>query len=268
MLLSDRVAIITGSALGIGKATAVKFSEEGCAVTICDIAEAAGEKTANEISARGGRCLFVHCDVTNGDQVQEMVNRTIEKFGKVDILVNCAGGVSGAKASGEGERKAGGIENISEWQWDKIVNLNLKSQFFTCKAVIPHMKAQKYGKIVNLSSMGAIHPPDAIAHYHAAKGGVIGLTSNLAFELAPFNICVNAILPGPVRSEFFSEILSGVNQADSEAFFNMLAKKVPLRRMGKPEDIAGVALFLASGLSDYVTGEAINAGGGLPLTPE
>jgi 3-oxoacyl-[acyl-carrier protein] reductase len=268
MLLTDRVAIITGGAVGIGKATAVKFAEEGCSVVISDISAAAGEKTAAEIAGRGKNCLFIRCDVTSGEQVQDMVNRTISKFGRIDILVNDAGGVSGAKEGPGGERKAGGIENISEWQWDKIVDLNLKSQFLCCKAVIPHMKACRYGKIINFSSMGAIYPPDSIAHYHAAKGGVIALTTNLAFELARYNIYVNAILPGPVRSEFFTEILDGVNKADSEAFFKMLANKVPLRRMGKPEDIAGVALFLACGLSDYVTGEAINAGGGLPLSPE
>jgi 2-hydroxycyclohexanecarboxyl-CoA dehydrogenase len=262
------VAIIAGSAVGIGRATAVKFAEEGCKVVICDISAAAGQRTADQIAQKGSESLFVRCDVTNGAQVQDMVDQTIRKFGKIDILVNDAGGVAGVKEGSGRERKAGGIENISEIQWDKIVDFNLKSQFLCCKAVVPHMKARKYGKIVNLSSMGAIHPPDSIAHYHAAKGGVIALTANLAFELARFNICVNAILPGPVRSEFFHEILEGVNEADSEAFFAKLADKVPLRRMGKPEDIAGVALFLASGLSDYVTGEAINAGGGLPLTPE
>ncbi len=268
MLLNGRVAIITGAAVGIGRATARKFAAEGCSVVVCDISDPAGQKTAQDICAMGQEALFVHCDVTDGRQVNEMVQKTISRFGKVDILVNDAGGVVGAREGSTGDRKAGGIENISETQWDKIVDFNLKSQFLCCKAVIPHMKARKYGKIVNLSSMGAVHPPDSIAHYHAAKGGVIALTVNLAFELAPFNICVNAILPGPVRSEFFHEILQGVNEADSEAFFAKLAAKVPLLRMGKPEDIAGVALFLASELSDYVTGESINAGGGLPLTPE
>jgi len=114
--------------------------------------------------------------------------------------------------------------------------------------------------------MGAVHPPAPIIHYHAAKGGVLSLTSNLAFELARFNITVNAVLPGPVRSEFFREMVQDDKQ--KEEFFTMLGKRVPMQRMGTPEDIAGVALFLASDLSSYVTGESICAGGGLPLTPD
>jgi len=133
---------------------------------------------------------------------------------------------------------------------------------------VPYMKKKKYGKIINVSSMGAIHPPAPIVHYHAAKGGVLGLTTNLAFELAPFNITVNAILPGPITTEFFTEMLKKMSKAEGKAFFKMLESKVPMHRMGTPGEIAGVALFLASDLSSYVTGEAINAGGGLPLEPQ
>jgi NAD(P)-dependent dehydrogenase (short-subunit alcohol dehydrogenase family) len=272
MLLSQRVAIITGGAVGIGRAIALKFADEGCWVVVSDISETAGKKTLEEVRNKGKEGLFVRCDVTDYSQVQAMVNETMAKFGKIDILVNNAGGVAGVNKEAEGKpkgkAKSGATEDISEEAWDKIVDLNLKSQFLCCKAVIPIMKARRYGKIINFSSMGAIYPPDSIAHYHAAKGGVIALTTNLAFELARFNIYVNAILPGPVRSEFFREILRDVLDPEKEAFYKMLANKVPLRRMGKPEDIAGVALFLASELSDYVTGEAINAGGGLPLSPE
>jgi NAD(P)-dependent dehydrogenase (short-subunit alcohol dehydrogenase family) len=116
--------------------------------------------------------------------------------------------------------------------------------------------------------MGAVHPPAPIVHYHSAKGGVIALTANLAFELARFNITVNAFLPGPIRSEFFTGILKGMTEEERKTFFTMLDKRVPMQRMGTPEDMAGVALFLASDLSSYVTGEAICAGGGLPLTPD
>jgi NAD(P)-dependent dehydrogenase (short-subunit alcohol dehydrogenase family) len=130
------------------------------------------------------------------------------------------------------------------------------------------MKKNKYGKIVNVSSMGAIHPPAPIVHYHSAKGGVLGLTTNLAYELRQENITVNAILPGPILSEFFNNMLDNISEEEGKAFFNMLDNKVPMHRMGKPEEIAGVALFLASDMSSYVTGEAINAGGGLPLTPD
>ena len=258
MLLTDRVAIVTGAAVGIGKGIAGKFAAEGCSVVISDISEPAGQKTANEISRLGREALFVPCDVKEKRQVQEMVNQTLNKFGRVDILVNNAGGVAGSKG--------GPILDLSEEDWDRIIDINLKGQFLCCQAVVPFMKEHKYGKIVNVSSMGAIHPPAPIAHYHSAKGGVLSLTKNLAFELARFNITVNAILPGPIRSEFYTEILT--QKPDKEEFFTMLGNRTPMHRMGTPEDVAGVALFLATDLSSYVTGQSICVGGGLPLTPD
>lgn len=254
MLLNDRVAIVTGGAVGIGRGIALKFAEEGCSVVVVDISVAEGTKTAREVTKRGREGLFVKCDVTDNRQVQDMVSQAIGKFGRVDILVNNAGGVF---------RGGGLIEEITEEQWDKLLSLNLKSQFLCCKAVIPYMKERKYGKIINVSSLGAVHPPAPLAHYHAAKGGVLGLTTNLAFELAPYNICVNAILPGPIMTEFYTEILKSI--PDKDAFFASLGNRVPLKRMGTPEDIAGVALFLASELSAYVTGESIRVTGGIPL---
>jgi NAD(P)-dependent dehydrogenase (short-subunit alcohol dehydrogenase family) len=252
VLLTDRTAIITGAAAGIGKGIALRFAAEGCNVVAVDIAEA-GRQTTDAIVMNGGNSIFVQCDITDNRQVEEMAGVALAQYGKIDILVNNAGGVSGD----------GPIEAVSEEVWRRVVDLNLNSQFFCCKAVIPHMKKAGYGKIVNLSSMGAIHPPAPIVHYHAAKGGVLGLTVNLALELAHCNITVNAILPGPVMTEFFNEIVK-TKPAD---FLQSLGKKVPMQRMGTPEDIAGVALFLASDLSSYVTGESICAGGGLPLAP-
>lgn len=257
MLLKNKIAIVTGGASGIGRGIALMFAGEGSSVVVVDIAEPERKKTAQAVSRKGAEGIFIKCDVTSRRQVQEMVAKTIDKFGRIDILVNNAGGVPGAGP--------GSITDITEAQWDKIVDLNLKGQFLCCQAVVPHMKKKKYGKIINISSLGAVHPPASIIHYHAAKGGVLSLTSNLAFELARFNINVNAILPGPVRTDFYTGILEKVS--DKEAFFAELGRKVPLQRMGTPEDIAGVALFLASELSSYVTGEAIRAGGGLPLSP-
>jgi NAD(P)-dependent dehydrogenase (short-subunit alcohol dehydrogenase family) len=257
MLLKDRVAIVTGANTGIGKGIALKFVQEGCKVVISGRNVAKGNKAADEISKEGGKCIFKACDVTDGRQVQELVSYTIKEFGKIEILVNNAGGVSGPD---------GPIETVSEEEWDKIVDLNLKSQFLFCKAVIPYMKQQKYGKIVNVSSMGAIHPPAPIVHYHSAKGGVLGLTTNLAFETAQSGITVNSLMPGPIMTEFFDEVVK--DMPDPQAFFASLSKKVPMNRMGTPEDMAGVALFLASDLSAYVTGQSIYAGGGLPLPPQ
>jgi len=261
VLLSNRVAIITGGAVGIGRGIALKFAEEGCSVVIADILESEGKKTVEGVFKKGRDGVFVHCDVTDSRQVQDMASKALSKFGKVDILVNNAGGLPGVTPGRS-------IVDITEEQWDKILDLNLKSTFLCCKAIVPHMKEKKYGKIINLSSIGVVQPPDSVIHYHAAKGGVLGLTVNLAFDLAPFNICVNAILPGPVRTPFYEPLIGSMTGKEKDAFFADIAKKaVPLQRIGTPEDIAGAALFLASELSAYVTGESLYVAGGIPLSP-
>lgn len=257
MLLKDRVAIITGGAMGIGQGIARRFADEGCSVVITDISDDEGKKTVDEITKKGQKAIYVHCDVTKEKEVVASVKKTIDTFGKVDILVASAGGIPGFKGES--------IEDTTEEMWDKIVNLNLKGLFFCNKAVIPYMKAKKYGKIVNVSSLGAIAPPAPIMHYHAAKGGVISLTCNLAQEVARFNITVNCILPGPIRTPFWKPVTVGVEDVDG--FFDNIAKGVvPLQRVGTPEDVAGGALFYASDLSSYVTGDRMLISGGIPLT--
>jgi NAD(P)-dependent dehydrogenase (short-subunit alcohol dehydrogenase family) len=260
VLLKDKVAIVTGGAKGIGRGICLKFASEGCSVAVTDLNLESAREVADEIKATGGKALAIGADVSDIARVKNAVTQTVKKFGKVDILVNNAGGVFAIKG--------GPIETTTEDDWNTIININLKGQFFFCQAVVPYMKKQKYGKIVNVSSMGAIHPPAPIVHYHSAKGGVLGLTTNLAYELAPFNITVNALLPGPIFSEFYTNMLKDMTEKERKAFFKMLAGRVPMQRVGTPEDMAGVALFLASDLSSYVTGEAICAGGGLPLTPQ
>jgi len=259
MLLKNRVAIVTGGAKGIGKGIALKFASEGGDVVVNARHIEAAREVAKEIKALGRKSVAVKADVSRSADVEAMVAQTVEEFGKIDILVNNAGGTGLVKDSA--------LEDTSEEDWDRIVDINLKGQFLCCRAVVPYMKKAGYGKIVNISSMGAIQPPAPIVHYHAAKGGVLALTKNLAFELAPFNITVNAILPGPIKSEFFNEMLKAMTKKEGKAFFTMLGKRVPMGRMGTPEEVAGVALFLASELSSYVTGEAICVGGGLPLSP-
>jgi NAD(P)-dependent dehydrogenase (short-subunit alcohol dehydrogenase family) len=260
MLLESKVAIVTGSAMGIGRGIALKFAAEGCSVVVTDINQMEGKKTANEISNKGGSAVFMLCDVTDSRQVQEVIDKILAKLGKIDILVNNAGGVPDVV-------QGGSIVDITDEMLDKYLALNLKSAFYGCRAVTPHMKARKYGKIINLSSIGVVQPSASVVHYHMAKGGVLGLTTNLAFDLAPYNICVNAILPGPIRTPFWDPVTRGVK--DKDALFSAIAKKnVPLQRIGTPEDIAGVALFLASDLSAYVTGECIYAAGGIPLLPQ
>jgi 3-oxoacyl-[acyl-carrier protein] reductase len=253
MLLANRVAIITGGARGIGRAIALKFAEEGCSVAIADILEDVAKKTAAEAAAKGREALAIKCNVTDSKQVKSMVSEVIAKFGKIDILVNDAGALPRSYAA----------EEMPEEEWDKVVNLNLKSDFLCSKEVIPYLKKQKYGKIVNLSSIGALYPPSASIHYSAAKAGVLGLTVDLALELGAFNITVNAILPGAIPTDFWNL----PPNADIEAIKANVGKGIVMGRAGTPEDIARVALFFASELSGYVTGQYIVVGGGMPLQP-
>jgi NAD(P)-dependent dehydrogenase (short-subunit alcohol dehydrogenase family) len=257
MLLSDKVAIITGGAKGIGRGIAIKFAEEGCSIAIADINMNEANSTLAEVLKRGREGLAIKCDVKDSKQVGDMVDMVISKFRKVDILVNNAGGLPSLLP----------IEDLPEEEWDEVIALNLKSCFLCCKAIVPFMKEKKYGKIINISSRGAINPPAHVIHYNTAKAGILGMTYDLAFALAPFNICVNAILPGPIRTAIFDPLLESLADEDKEAFFVERGKKVPLQRLGTPEDVAGAALFLASELSAFVTGETLLVSGGLPLSP-
>jgi NAD(P)-dependent dehydrogenase (short-subunit alcohol dehydrogenase family) len=257
MLLKDKVAIVTGGAKGMGRGMALKFAEEGCAVTIADIAMKEAEEAVGEIKKKGGQASALKCDVTSEKQVAETVAKVIEKYGKIDILVNNAGAIAAHTP----------IEELTEEAWDKVLALNLKSDFFFCKYVVPYMKKQKSGKIINLSSIGAVIPPAHEIHYNTAKAGIIGFTNDLANALAPFNINVNCMLPGPIRTNFYDARVSAMTEEEKDAFFKRLGKKVPLGRVGTPEDMAGAALFLASSLSDFITGHALYVTGGLPLQP-
>ena len=257
MLLSDRIALVTGGAMGMGKGIALKFAEEGCRVAVADINIKEAEKTIAEVSKRGGKGTAMQCDVTRIDQVQDTVNRVITQFGKIDILVNNAGGILSTPP----------IEDMTEEEWDTTFALNLKSDFLFCKFVVPNMKKNGYGKIINISSIGAIQPPHHAINYNTAKSGIIGFTYDLANALAPLNITVNSILPGPVRTEFYRARTDSMNEKERDDFFAGLGKKVPMQRPGSLEDIAGPALFLASELSAYVTGQTLIVAGGLPLLP-
>lgn len=251
MLLSNRVAIVTGSAKGIGKGIALKFAEEGCNVGIADIDIKEANNTLAEIKKMGRDGLAMKVDATQESQVRELIESVVNKFGKLDIIVNNAGGLPSTAP----------VDEMSVEEWDKVVVLNLRSTFLGCKLAVPYMKKQKYGKIINISSLGATSPPASNCHYHSAKAGVLGLTKDLAVGLAGNNIYVNAIIPGPIRTAFYGERLN------DDSYFEMLGKTVPIGRVGMPKDIGGAALFLASELSDFVTGEFITVAGGLPLNP-
>jgi NAD(P)-dependent dehydrogenase (short-subunit alcohol dehydrogenase family) len=257
MLLKNRVAIVTGGAKGIGRGIALKFAEEGCFVTIADIAEKEAEATAAEIRKKGGGALAVKCDVTNINDVSAAVDATVKKYGKIDILVNNAGAIA----------KHIPIEDMTEEVWDKVMALNIKSHFLFCKFVVPYMKKARYGKIIGLSSIGAVQPPAHEINYNTAKGAVMSFTADLATALAPLGINVNCILPGPVKSNFYDSTIGALPPAEQEKVFERIGKKTPLQRIGTPEDIAGAALFLASELSSFVTGQALYVSGGIPLSP-
>ena len=252
MLLTNRVAIITGGARGMGRAIALKFAEEGCSIVIADILQEAANNTVNDIAKLGRQALFVSCDVSNSQQVQAMVKQALNKFGKIDILVNDAG--TGYYPNP--------IAQVSEAEWERTLAVNLKGVFLCCKAVTPYMKEQRYGKIVNICSISAISPVGP-ASYSASKGGLMTLTMDVAMEMARYNICANAILPGITRTEMIdSTIPPGTNK---EEYYDRMGKElVPMQRVGTPQDIAKVALFLACDLSDYVTGDRILVGGGAP----
>lgn len=257
MLLEGKSAIITGSAKGMGKGMATKFAKEGCAVAIVDIDQAEAEKTAEEIKAQGGKSIALKVDITKEDQVKTCVQNVVKEFGTVDILINNAGGAGVAYP----------IEEMPEEVWDQTFSLNLKSQYFFCKYVVPILKAKKSGKIINLSSIGVYQPPAHHIAYNSAKAATIGFTNDLAREVAQYNINVNCLVPGPIVTSFYDFRIGNMSDDQKNEFFTQIGKGVPLQRPGMPEDMAGAALFLASEMGAYVTGHALFVTGGLPLQP-
>jgi 3-oxoacyl-[acyl-carrier protein] reductase len=243
----------------MGRAICERFAGEGARVTVADIDMPGAEETLRLVQAAGSEGLVVKCDVTSSEQVKEMVAATVAAFGKIDILVNNAGAVVGAQG------QPTNLTVLSEEAWDKVVDLNLKGVFLCSKEAVPYMKQNGYGKVVNVSSLGAISPPSPHPHYHAAKAGVLGLTYDMAAELGRSNIYVNAIMPGPIRTPFFDEIVEGKTAEEAAAFFKFIGDLAPLGRMGEPDDIAKAALFLASDMSSYITGAVLPVSGGLPL---
>ena len=257
MLLEDKVAIITGGAKGMGRGIALRFAEEGADIVACDIDLEGCRSVADEVRALGRKALAFKTDITSKPEIDEMVAGTLEGLGTIDILINCAGGVPGTHGSGA-------TGTFNEEEWDRIVDINLKGPWLMSEAVLPTMKEKKWGRIVFIASMGAVSPVVSVLHYHSAKAGTIGLSLNLAFELAPLNICVNTIVPGPIETTFWDSLMPPGPERD--AFFAAVSKReVPLGRVGSSKDIAGAALFFASELSDYVTGQTLCVAGGQPM---
>jgi NAD(P)-dependent dehydrogenase (short-subunit alcohol dehydrogenase family) len=268
MRLTGKVALVTGGARGLGRAYVLRLASLGADVVVNDVdldaAREFGETLTaptvmDEVRAHGGRSLGIQADVARKDQVDAMVEQTVRELGRIDILVNNAGG-----ALTPFERGFASIMPEADARF--ILDVNLMGTIFCCQAVAPHMKRQGGGKIINVSSQAGVRGNDtgAIAHYCVAKAGVAEYTRLLAGELGPSGITVNAIAPGVVvTSRAAVQFGRGVDPAkDAEQ-----VQRIPLRRLGQPEDCAKVVEFLATDLSDYVTGQVICVCGGMVLSP-
>ncbi|UCC16902.1 MAG: SDR family oxidoreductase [Dehalococcoidales bacterium] len=255
MILQDKVAFITGGARGMGRAIALRYADEGCNSVIVDVLDKEGEQTITDIKAKGRDAIYLHCDVSNSAQVKETVEKAIEKFGKIDILNNCAGVGTNPTP----------FEATTEEEWDRVMNINCKGTFLTILYVSPYMKKQNSGKIINIVSVAAFETGAMNVHYHASKAAQASVTRSAAADLAPYNVCVNMIHPGMVLTDM-SAVFSGPGVMDVEAHQRGMAQNmVPLKRMGMPEDIAKAALFLASPEAYYITGDSLCVSGGSGL---
>jgi meso-butanediol dehydrogenase/(S,S)-butanediol dehydrogenase/diacetyl reductase len=264
--LAGKVAFITGAGSGIGRGMALCMAQEGATIAIADVNLANARSVAKEIRAAKGRALAMRVDVTKSAQVNAAVQRTLKRFGKIDIAVNDAG-------TG-GEHIGPPLTNIPDEDWDKTFAVNCKGIFIVCKAVMPHMKERKSGKIINISSVAGKKPSVTIPAYSASKAAVIAFTQALAEELAPDNIQVNAICPGiiwtPMWQAFagmLSERIPGLKGQDPAIAFKAIttAPQGNVQRIQRPEDIGMLAVFLASDEAKRISGEAISVEGPTPL---
>ena len=239
--LKDKVAIVTGGGSGIGKSIALEFARVGAKVVVGSRKQENLDKVAEEIKAIGGESLAIATDVRVPEQVDNLVKQTVDKFGKLDIMVNNAGASFPIA-----------VEELSPNGWDTIININLKGTFLCSVAAGKVMIQQKSGKIINISSVAGINGSPRMAHYGAAKAGVINLTKTLAVEWAPYNINVNCIAPGMIETEGVraQQILTTERAEDD-------TQAVPLQLPGRTEDVAYLALFLASEASDHISGETM-----------
>jgi NAD(P)-dependent dehydrogenase (short-subunit alcohol dehydrogenase family) len=248
--LKDKVAIVTGagSQIGFGKAIALTLVKEGCSVVVCDIDYDGAKQTAEEINASGGRAMAVKTDVTNGDEVNNMVKQTIEKFGKVDIMVANAGHAFAR----------GPFADQTEEDWDKDIGLNLKGVMLCARAVLPNMLERGYGKIIATSSGAAKRGGPGVEAYGAAKAGVGGFTKSLALSVAAQGVNVNCIAPAIAVTNFIGGKMNpGVEK---------MIEEIPQRRATVPQDVANLVAFLASDVSSHITAQMISVDGGSTTT--
>ncbi|TCS79223.1 3-oxoacyl-[acyl-carrier-protein] reductase [Tepidibacillus fermentans] len=246
-MLSGKVAIVTGGSKGIGKEIALTLAEAGANIVLnYNQSQQAAEEVMSQIKAFGRECLLIQADVSKSEEVQSLIDTTLEHFGKIDILVNNAG-----------ITKDNLIMRMKEEDWDQVIDTNLKSVFLTSKAVSRTMMKQRSGKIVNITSVVGILGNVGQANYVSAKAGVIGLTKTLAREFASRNITVNAIAPGFIETDMTAKLSPEIQES--------LLTQIPLARFGKPKDVAKVVKFLVSEDADYITGQIIHVDGGMVM---
>ncbi|MDH4127243.1 MAG: 3-oxoacyl-[acyl-carrier-protein] reductase [Spirochaetota bacterium] len=243
--LEGKIAIVTGSARGIGKSIALKLAKLKANLVISDLMDVSD--TVKEIDALGQKAVGVQADVSNEDDVKNLIDKAIEIFGRLDILVNNAG-----------ITKDNLTMRLPVEDWDKVININLKSVFLCTKAAIRPMMKQKSGKIINIASIIGLVGNAGQVNYSASKAGVIAITKSVAQEVGSRNININAIAPGFIET--------AMTQALPEKVRNELLEKIPLKRLGSPEDVANLVAFLASDQADYITGQVFVLDGGMTMT--
>lgn len=248
--LTEKVAIVTGGATGIGRAIAEGFADFGAGVSICGRRMENCQAACDQISARTGSVtLPVSCDVSKKEDVERLIQLTQRKFGRIDILVNNAG-VSGNEKE---------ILRMEDEDWDSVININLRGAFLTARAVAPHMIAGGGGKIINIASLAAFMGFARMSSYSASKAGIIQLTKVMALEWAKHNIQVNAVCPGYVKTNINAAFFA------TDAGKRVIEQKIPLKRLGRTDEMKGVAVFLASGASSFMTGSVVIVDGGQSL---
>jgi NAD(P)-dependent dehydrogenase (short-subunit alcohol dehydrogenase family) len=248
-LLEGKAALITGSGSGQGRAAALAFAQHGARIAVIDIDDAGAAETVRQVKSAGGSAFALHADVSLRPDCDKMVQAAVDQFGRLDVLYNNAA-----------VQMSGTLLECTEEQWDLTLATNLSAIFWACRAAIPHMLAGGGGSILNTAStLGLIGSPGFVA-YGAAKAGLIALTRQIAVEYAPL-IRANVIAPGSIDTPRFQRVAA--RQSDPAGYVEAIARNVPQRRLGSAEDVAGIALFLASDLSAYTSGAVVPADGGL-----